>query len=114
MSYHGPADVAGIAVRVHLTGRWEPVDGRYHWNGRIEPAEQVARLLRSGCRDVEVRVAGQVSPARLAEIDPWGGIRVTGVGPPPWPPEDDPDDGPDPATVATATGPGDQPQPTED
>lgn len=91
MSYHGPAQVAGTAVRVHLTGRWEPVDGRYHWGGRIEPAEQVAGLLRSGRRDVELRIAGRVSPARLAEVDPWGGIRVTGVGPPPWPSDEEPD-----------------------
>ncbi|WLS44452.1 DUF4873 domain-containing protein [Micromonospora profundi] len=86
MSYHGPATVAGTPVRAHLSGRWEPVDGRYHWGGRIEPDPTVARLLRSGRRDVELRIADRARPARLAEIDPWGGVRVTGVGEPPWPP----------------------------
>ncbi|MEV4656961.1 DUF4873 domain-containing protein [Micromonospora sp. NPDC049301] len=85
MSYHGAASVAGTAVRVHLSGRWEPVDGRYHWAGRIEPDPQVARLLRSGQRDVELRIADRTRPARLAEVDPWGGVRITGVGDPPWP-----------------------------
>ncbi|MFF4874866.1 DUF4873 domain-containing protein [Micromonospora sp. NPDC000668] len=85
MSYHGPAAVEGTSVRVHLSGRWEPVDGRYHWGGRIEPEPRVARLLRSGRRDVELRIADRVRPARLAEVDPWGGVRITGVGDPPWP-----------------------------
>lgn len=85
MSYHGPAHVAGVPVRVHLSGRWEPVDGRYHWGGRIEPEPEVARLVRSGRRDVDLRIADRPSPARLAEVDPWGGVRITGVGGPPWP-----------------------------
>ncbi|WBB68526.1 DUF4873 domain-containing protein [Micromonospora sp. WMMD812] len=85
MSYHGPAGVAGTAVRVHLSGRWEPVDGRYHWGGRIEPDPRLTRLLRSGRREVELRIADQVRPARLGEVDPWGGVRITGVGDPPWP-----------------------------
>ncbi|MFI7489953.1 DUF4873 domain-containing protein [Micromonospora echinaurantiaca] len=87
MSYHGPARLAGTPVRVHLSGRWEPVDGRYHWGGRVEPEPAVARLVRSGRRDVEVSIAGLTSPARLAEVDPWGGVRITGVGGPPWPAE---------------------------
>ncbi|SCG73009.1 DUF4873 domain-containing protein [Micromonospora inositola] len=96
MSYHGPAGVAGNAVQVHLSGRWEPVDGRYHWGGRIEPEPQVVRLLRSGRRDVELRIADRVSPARLAEVDPWGGVRITGVGDPPWPPAAEPVVAPEP------------------
>ncbi|SCF08066.1 protein of unknown function [Micromonospora coriariae] len=90
MSYHGPAGIGGTTVRVHLSGRWEPVDGRYHWGGRIEPDPQVAQLLRSGRRDVELRIADRVRPARLAEVDPWGGVRITGVGEPPWPPSAEP------------------------
>ncbi|MET7710472.1 DUF4873 domain-containing protein [Micromonospora sp. NPDC005413] len=90
MSYHGPAGIEGTPVQVHLSGRWEPVDGRYHWGGRIEPEPQVALLLRSGRRDVEVHIADRVRPARLAEVDPWGGVRITGVGDPPWPPVAEP------------------------
>ncbi|MEU7841316.1 DUF4873 domain-containing protein [Micromonospora sp. NPDC049114] len=91
MSYHGPASIAGNAVRAHLSGRWEPVDGRFHWGGRIEPDPTVARLLRSGRRDVELRIADRARPARLAEVDPWGGVRITGVGDPPWPSQAGPD-----------------------
>ncbi|KKJ93816.1 MULTISPECIES: DUF4873 domain-containing protein [unclassified Micromonospora] len=91
MSYHGPAWVADTAVRLHAAARWEPVDGRYHWAGRIEPDPRMVRLLRSGRRDVPVRVGERVCRARLAEVDPWGGVRITGVGEPPWPPEADED-----------------------
>ncbi|MCZ7437851.1 DUF4873 domain-containing protein [Micromonospora sp. WMMC241] len=84
MTWQGPAEVAGTPVRLHAAGRWEPVDGRYHWAGRIEPEPRVARLLRAGRRDVEVRIGDRVAPARLTEVDPWGGVRITGVGPPPW------------------------------
>ncbi|MET7968826.1 DUF4873 domain-containing protein [Micromonospora sp. NPDC005305] len=91
MSWQGPVEVAGTPVRLHASGRWEPVDGRYHWAGRIEPDPRMLRLLRSGRRDVEVRVGERVARGRLAEADPWGGVRVTGVGEPPWPPGADED-----------------------
>ena len=58
--------------------------------GGSSPSRRVAHLLRSGRRDVEVRIADRVRAARLAEVDPWGGVRITGVGDPPWPPVADP------------------------
>ena len=87
--YAGPAVVAAAdvntAVRVSFAGRFEPVDGRYHWGGRIAPDERLAALVRGGLRSATVQI-GQypAASARLAEVDPWGGIRVVGVGLPPW------------------------------
>jgi hypothetical protein len=75
-------------VTIHLSGRWEPVDGRFHWGGRIEAEPSVAQLVRSGWRDVLLSIADRSAAVRLAEVDPWGGVRVTGVGEPPWPPND--------------------------
>jgi hypothetical protein len=85
MSYEGPAEVGELAVTVHLSGRWEPVDGRYHWGGRVEPLDEVAALVRAGRREVGLRIGERSAAARLAEVDPWGGVRITGVGAPPWP-----------------------------
>lgn len=85
MSYDGPARVGDLAVTVHLAGRWEPVDGRFHWGGRIEPVSEVADLVRAGRREARLRIGDREAPARLAEVDPWGGVRITGVGAPPWP-----------------------------
>jgi hypothetical protein len=89
VSWQGRAWIADTEVGLHVDGRWEPVDGRYHWAGRIEPEPEIVRLLRSGRRDVEVRVGDRTVQGRLAEVDPWGGVRVTGIGEPPWPPEAD-------------------------
>lgn len=87
MNYEGAALVADVPVRVRLTGRWEPIDGRYHWGGRIEPEPRIAQLLRAGRREVRVLIGDRATPGRLAEVDPWGGVRITGVGQPPWPME---------------------------
>ena len=91
-AYAGPAalsaDGTEVTVQVRLSGRLEPVDGRYHWAGRIAPLEQVTRLFASGVRSARLRIAGGVPvPVRLSEVDPWGAVRVTGVSPPPWPVE---------------------------
>jgi hypothetical protein len=73
------------AVRVSIAGRFEPVDGRYHWQGRIAPDPAIERLARGRDRDVVLELAtGVPRPARLAEVDPWGGVRVEGIGRPPW------------------------------
>lgn len=87
MSYDGPAHIGENAVRVRLRGRFEPVDGRYHWGGRIEPDPDIARLVRAGRRDVRLVIGDRAAPARLGDVDPWGGVRITGVGAPPWPVE---------------------------
>jgi hypothetical protein len=33
---------------------------------------------------VSLRIGERSAAARLAEVDPWGGVRITGVGQPPW------------------------------
>ena len=87
--YEGPAVIHGpagpVPVRVRLAGRFEPVDGRYHWGGRVAPDEAVAGLVRRGHRAVTVQIGGGTpTAARLSEVDPWGGVRVIGTGRPPW------------------------------
>jgi hypothetical protein len=73
-------------VQVRLTGRFEPVDGRFHWGGRIAAHDGVAQLVRTGHREATLTVSGggAGSEARLGEVDPWGGVRVFAVGRPPW------------------------------
>jgi len=75
-----------LPVEVELSVRFEPVDGKVHWGGRIAPNPPVAALVRGGLRACQLRIDGAgrpAVPARLGDTDPWGGIRVTGVGPPP-------------------------------
>jgi hypothetical protein len=87
--YAGPVVVTAGEVTVcgqaRLSGRVEPVDGKFHWSGRVAPDPVLAGLLRDGIRSVRVS-AGDRPPceARLDDVDPWGGVRLTGTGRPPW------------------------------
>ncbi len=79
-------DGAVHAVTVRVAGHFEPLDGRVHWSGRMTAPSELVALLRTGRRDVTLRcTGGEPVPARLAELDPWGGIRFTGTGTPPVP-----------------------------
>jgi cation diffusion facilitator CzcD-associated flavoprotein CzcO len=93
-------------VRVYLSGRVEPVDGRYHWGGRIAADDAVAQLVRDGRRAVTLRTAdggGSAVPVRLGEVDAWGGIGVRATGTPPWAGADGPAAVADPSNVDTPT-----------
>ncbi|WP_280265937.1 DUF4873 domain-containing protein [Nocardia wallacei] len=87
--YSGPAvlDAPGaeLPVTVALSGHPDPIDGRYHWYGRVTAADGV---------DLPDPRRGQVSltlpggaptAATLQERDPWGNLRIVGVGEPPFP-----------------------------
>ena len=91
LDFAGPAVLSAgddsYDVRVWLSGRVEPVDGRYHWGGRIAAHDGVAQLVRDGRRAVTLRTAdgrGSAVPARLGEVDAWGGVGVRATGTPPW------------------------------
>ncbi|MFE6923554.1 DUF4873 domain-containing protein [Nocardia sp. NPDC057663] len=86
--YQGPAvlDLPGTEYPViaTLAGHADPIDGRYHWYGRLdlidgtlpEPTRVTALLALPGRTP---------APARLTERDPWGNLRITGTGVPPYP-----------------------------
>ena len=59
-------------VRAVVSGRVEPVDGRYHLSGRIAPHPEVAALVRRGLK----RATLDGVPVRMTEIDPWDGILI--------------------------------------
>lgn len=75
-----------VAVTVHLDGHLEPLDGRFHWYGRIERSAAV-RAIKDAGATTGLLAIGEVAPAelRLAELDPWGHVQVKGVGAPPYP-----------------------------
>jgi hypothetical protein len=87
--YRGPATLVvgnvSTTLEVRLSAHFEPVEGRYHWAGRTEPHEDLLARVRAGARAANVRINhGLGVTARLGEPDPWGGIRLTGIGKPPW------------------------------
>ncbi|MDZ5622791.1 DUF4873 domain-containing protein [Nocardioides sp. HM23] len=88
--YDGPAVLhlgdRAFGVTVHLDGHLEPLDGRYHWYGRIERSADVVAAKDGGATTAHLVVADR-PPAtlRLAEYDPWGHVQVSGTGAPPYP-----------------------------
>ncbi len=85
--YDGPArlvcDGREVAVSVTLRGVFQPIDGKYHWHGRVAADESVAAVARSGS-SVVLRTPEGEAPARLSDEDPWGRFRVSGTGRPPF------------------------------
>ncbi len=86
--YAGPAilDAPGTetAVTATLGGHADPIDGRYHWYGRLtaadpdtlpDPGRAAVSLLIPGCPP---------ATGRLQERDPWGNLRIAGIGRPPY------------------------------
>lgn len=86
--YDGPARlVVGedeIAVHVRLSGRFEPISGRYQWAGRLHPSARLSAAVRPNAAVRLVTEGGRAADATIREEDPWGGFRVSGSGRPPF------------------------------
>lgn len=85
--YDGPArvvlDERAVDVAVRLRGHFEPIDGRFHWWGRITRSEELDGATRAGAT-VVVETPHGSAPGRLSDVDPWGRFRVAGTGRPPF------------------------------
>jgi uncharacterized protein DUF4873 len=81
--YAGPVAVilrgVPLEVEAELRGRFDPIDGRFHWYGRLAPTP----ALESGA-SVTITTRHGSAEGRLSDIDPWGRLRVSGTGTPPF------------------------------
>ncbi len=88
--YRGDAELTlgtrSLTLPVRLSARFEPLEGRLRWAGRTAPDPSLMEAFQAGERTAKLAIAGG-SPVtvRLGEPDPWGGLRLTGDGFPPWP-----------------------------
>ena len=73
------ADECSADLHVDLRGGFQPIDGRFHWYGRLGACPRLAPG-----QSVRVRTAHGSAEGRLSDVDPWGRLRVTGVGRPPF------------------------------
>ena len=82
--YDGPAtlhiDDDDHLVRVRLSGRLDPIDGRYHWQGTILDVLPHG----TGPRPVTLTIGEQTAECRITERTQQGGFSVAGVGMPPY------------------------------
>jgi hypothetical protein len=75
-------DAEPLPVQVSLAGAFQPIDGRFHWYGRIAADDRLPAEL-SGTT-VVLRTAYGEAVGRLSDIDPWGRHRISGTGKPPF------------------------------
>lgn len=84
----GPATLRtgrdAFAVDVRMPARFEPVEGRFRWAGRTGPGRAPHERVSSGLRTAVLVIGNDETPVRLSEPGPWGGVRVSGTGTPPW------------------------------
>ena len=87
--YQGPATLVvestELAVTVTLGGHFEPIDGKYHWYGRIQPNDELTALVGSRKGKAVIRTPEGEAPGQLADPDPWGRYRISGTSHPPFP-----------------------------
>jgi len=79
-------------IEVDLRGRFEPIDGLYHWYGRAEVdlpeggnATGTLRISPTAQEDVAGEAPYPVVACRISDRDPWGRWRLSGTGTPPFP-----------------------------
>ncbi|MDD7941950.1 DUF4873 domain-containing protein [Actinomycetospora lutea] len=86
--YHGPAtlvvDEVEYAVVVTLVGHFEPLDGRYHWYGRVAAHEELHAALDGRKRPARVTSPAGAAEGELSDVDPWGRYRLAGTSTPPF------------------------------
>jgi uncharacterized protein DUF4873 len=71
-------------VHVRLRGHFQPIDGRYHWYGRISAHEELDGALGSGKAAGVLATAEGSAPCEVSEPDPSRRYRVTGISTPPF------------------------------
>lgn len=86
--YDGPATLVvestELAVTVALSGHFEPIDGKYHWYGRIQRSEELTSLLGARKGKAVLRTPLGEAGGQLTDPDPWGRYRISGTTRPPF------------------------------
>lgn len=86
--YRGEAtlvlDGAELPVTVTLRGNFEPVDGRYHWYGRIQADDALTARLGTRKGSGVLRTPFGEAPGTLSDPDTWGRYRISGTSRPPF------------------------------
>jgi hypothetical protein len=88
VGYTGPAtvvvDEAEVAVQVELRGYFQPIDGYFHWYGRVAANPALDALVTGNRAAVLLRTPAGERPGELSDPDLWGRFRVSGQSTPPF------------------------------
>jgi hypothetical protein len=76
---------ARFDVRVELRGHFEPIDGRYHWYGRIASHPSLDDRLGGAKASGVLETPHGSRPCEVSDPDTWQRYRLTGYSTPPFP-----------------------------
>lgn len=77
-------DGVELPVTVTLRGNFEPVDGRYHWYGRIQADPEVTAKAEGRKPTATLHTPHGSAEGVLSDPDTWGRYRITGTSRPPF------------------------------
>ncbi|EHK88304.1 DUF4873 domain-containing protein [Saccharomonospora azurea] len=73
-----------LDVEVELRGHFQPIDGYYHWYGRIKADQRLSELAGGKKRTVEIRTPEGSAHGEISDPDPWDRYRIMGTSRPPF------------------------------
>ncbi|NHN54506.1 DUF4873 domain-containing protein [Calidifontibacter sp. DB0510] len=83
--YDGPVTLTvegrEVTADASLRGAFMPIDGRFHWYGRLDSV--ASQSLSSGAT-VTITTPRGSAEGRLSDTDMWDRLRITGFGRPPF------------------------------
>lgn len=86
--YTGPASIilgdTEVEVSVKLRGHFQPIDGYFHWYGRIAANDALSELIGNAKRTALIRTSEGEATGQIADPDPWQRLRITGTSRPPY------------------------------
>ncbi|MQA25939.1 MAG: DUF4873 domain-containing protein [Micromonosporaceae bacterium] len=86
--YQGAATLrvgeAELDVEVTLRGQFQPIDGLYHWYGRVRAVDRLDAIAGGRKTAVRLRTREGEATGELSDPDPWGRYRIMGTSRPPF------------------------------
>ena len=73
-----------LAVEVDLRGHFQPIDGRYHWYGRLAGNTDLTAIAGGRKTKATIRTPEGSADGELSDPDPWGRYRIMGSSTPPF------------------------------
>jgi hypothetical protein len=73
-----------LTVEVSLRGHFQPIDGRYHWYGRIAENAELDELVGGRKRTALLRTPDGEATGELSDPDTWRRYRISGTSTPPF------------------------------
>lgn len=77
-------DETELTVEVELRGHFQPIDGYYHWYGRIKRHDELMALTGGKKRKVRITTPEAAADGEISDPDPWDRYRIMGTSTPPF------------------------------